>query len=702
MDVVQAKRYGMADTPIYKAWQVPAQMAPEDTRLGWLNESTEQGLAWLKSQRGSRDWKKSIDIISGTDSTAAIQADYRSRLNTNRLKRNIRQIVATMAKLRPFWGYHSDNKAYSLQAEMMNKTTRAWYLEQFADRSIKQSLQWAAATGRGWIRPIYRRDMGGTGRGDIKLLSYGAPSVLPVQLPSSGDWQAAYSVTVMDEMPVYMAHGMFPLFQSRLLPTSSKYWYSNDGVRVAAKGNILQRMFGVGKIKTNDPMLDDLLVPIRYTTVIDLSINTTDKPIPMGEVGSSWAYTVPFIGQQIETGIDIATGKPTYREANENDCRLYPNRRQIISTDTCIMYDGPAFDWHGMLGLVSFSVDDWPWEPNGFSLVHDGWEIQDATNKIYRGNMDKVVAELDPALGYDQNAVSSRDARSFDPLQPRGRIGYDGSALEGAPFTPVMPKETLMIQQGSMELAAKLEEVMDSQQAVSDVMTLARMRAVGSMDELEKVMESSGPIVDDMSRSMEPPMRDLGVMVKYLILQYYTTPRVMQIVGVDGVAPTVFDYDPSSIVPSHLAGEDPKNPSLHTAMKRARTFADNLRFFIMPHSLHEMQQMAMKLGLIQLRKAGVMIDSQTIAEAWGVPNYGQIDGSTVMEKYHNEKQGELEFAAKMKQIADAETGEIPNTAPPGAPGLDGSNPEGRPPSGQAAPALKQKDGGTRSTITESK
>jgi hypothetical protein len=688
-------------------WQAPASAHEESRKLGWLDESVQEGQAWLKAQRGYADFRKSLDIISGRDIGRSV-AEYRSHVSTNRLKRNISEIVNTLAKLRPMWGYHSDNKAYKDQAEMMNKVTRAWYLESFADISIKEALQYAAATGRGWVVPVYRRDMFGTGRGDIKLLTYGAPCVLPNQLPASGDWQSAYVVHILDEMPVAMAHGMFPAFQHRLRPSSSRYWYANDAVRKAATGNLWSRMFGRGPRQPGSEALSDLLVPIRRSYIIDLTVNTTKAPIPMGEPGSSWAYTVPYLGQDIPVGTDPRSGTPLFRKADENDARLYPYRRLIISSDQCVMYDGPGFDWHGMFPGISFQVDAWPWEPLGFSLARDGYEIQQAINEIVRGNQDKVRAQLDMSLAFDTNAVASKEAKEFDPMRPRGRIGYDGSALEGQPFQPVVPEEVLKVTPESFTQIEYLESTLDAQQAVKDAMALARMRAVGSMDELEKVMEATGPIIEGMSRAMEPPMRDLGVMIKYLILQYYTTTRVMQIVGADGVTPAVFDYDPTKLVPSHMPSENVDGPSPTPAIIRARTFADNLRFFILPNSLHEMTQMTMKLGLIQLKKAGVKIDSQTIAEAWQVPNYGDFDGNTVVERWKSEQEADLEFAAKLAMIKAAlggdaggqDSGGVPGQ-PPGA-AAPGKNAEGRPNANTAPAKLEQKDGGARSTISTSK
>lgn len=699
----------MADrgAPPGREWQAPPWGTKDERKLGWLDESVQEGQAWLRSQRGYSDITKAMNTLAGRDTTDS-PADYRSRLNTNRLKRNVREVVGTLAKLRPLWGYQSDNSAYKSHAEMMNNVTRAWYLEAFADRSIKEALQYAAATCRGWVRPVYRRGMGGTGRGDLTLLTYGSPCVLPNQLPASGNWQDAYVVHILEEMPVYLAHGMFPTFQDRLLPSSSRYWYANDGVRQASQGNWLKRAFGLGGARaTTDTSLSDSLIPVRYSYIIDLSVNTTGAPIPMGEAGASWSYTVPYIGQEISAGIDIPSGKPITRKATETDARMYPYRRLIISTDRVVTYDGPSFDWHGMFPGVSFCMDESPWEPIGFSLVHDGYELNEAIKKIYRGNMDKISSQLDMALAYDYNAVDKKEADRFDPMQPRARIGFDGSAMDGTPFQPVVPHEVLAVTAESMKMIEMLEAGMDAQMHINDVAALARMRAVGSMDDIEKVMEANGPTIEDISRSMEPPMRDLGVMVKYGILQNYTTPRIMQYVGVDGITPQVFDYDPTSIVPSHLVGENAAAPSPHSAAERARIFADNLRFFILPGSLHEYTQMSQKLALIQLKKSGVIMDSQTIAEAFNVPGYGKIDGSTVIERAAREKEMELEFMARMAAIS-AGLGLNPPSpassggAPPGAPKPNGGAPEGRPPTNSAPAHIVSKDGNARSTISTSK
>jgi hypothetical protein len=654
-------------------WQCPPQAVPMERRLGWIQETNEQGNSWLAAQRGHTDWRQALDVIGGNIGPAPLK--YRSRLNTNHLKRNIREVVGTLAKLRPLWGYSSDNPAFAPNAQLFNLYVRAWYLENFADVKIKEALQYAAATCTGWIRPVYSRDFGGQGQGAVRLLSYGAPCVLPTQLPPSGDFQQAYAMTILDEMPIYMAHGIFPKWQDYLRPTASLYWYSNE-IRKSSQGNLWQRMFSFGKSASGTPGIGELMCPIRYTYVIDLTRNTTDRDIPMGEQDTSWSYVV-----------------------HPGDL-LYPYRRLLISSESCIMYDGPSFDWHGRFPGIPFSTDHWPWEPLGFSMVRDGYELQTSMTEIERGTMDKERAKLDLPLAYDINAVTKKEAQQFDPMQPRVRAGFDG-AQSSQPFQLPVPREIYVTEATTLEFYGLLKAAMDDQHGIKAIQALAQARMAG--DDMQKLLEASGPVVEDMSRAMEAPIREIAEQVKFLVLQHVPPAKIMQVVGEDNMTMEVFDYNPETMVPSHLVGEDPgtkekPNPSKATQGERARQFAANLSFRITPRSIHEITQMSQRLLLVQLKKAGIQIDSQTIADACNVPNYGDLPGSTVREKWEAEQEQNLVFAAKMKELGMSlsEQGQI---NPAGAQ-AGGKQQEGRPPSGHDAPALKQKSDG-RSFISES-
>jgi hypothetical protein len=582
---------------------------------------------------------------------------------------------------------------------MMNKVTRAIYLEQYFDRSIKEALQFAAATCTGWVRPIYRRNMAGTGKGNIQLFTYGSPCVLPVQLPANGDWQEAYVVNLLEELPVYMAHAMFPEYQDKLLPTKSRYWYSGE-IRKSSVGNLWRRMWSAFQ-RDPDSSLSNLFVPLRYTMIIDLTLNTTGQMIPMGQIGSPWYYEVPSLGQDIQVGVDN-DGRPLVRKADANDARLYPYRRLIISSQNCVCYDGPAFNWHGELDLIPFCVDTWPWEPLGFSLIHEGYELQVAEHRIERGVMDKINAQLDPPLGYDINAVANNQAKAFDPMQPRARVGFDGSQVE-KPFVPVVPPETYQVSPEVLQFKQILTEARQYQLGIRDVVALAKARAMGrGQDELQTALEASGPIVRDISRDMERSLSRIGNQLKFLVLQYMDTHRLMQYVGEDGVTQEILDYDPLSLVPSHMPGEALTGPderplaSRYSKLQRARWFADNLKFFMLPNSVHEITQMSHRLLLIQLRKAGLPIDSQTLFEACEVGNTDEIK-----RRYWEEQAETVRHAIALQAEAKdaAQEMDVLGMLTAGK-GGSAKGKGGRPSTGQTGPQLATK-GDMRSTIKES-
>ena len=363
------------------------------------------------------------------------------------------------------------------------------------------------------------------------------------------------------------------------------------------------------------------------------------------------------------------------------------------------MYDGPAFNWHGELDMIPFTVDKWPWEPIGFSMIEDGWELQKAVDVIDRGTMDKVIADLDRPLGYDMNAVSKREAMEFDPMERRGRIAYDGSMVD-KPFTSPVPEEVYRIQESTLRVRENFQNELDYITQTRDIVELGKARALGKgMDQLEALISAQGPIVKDISRNMEMSLGRVGSQVGWLILQYMDTGRIMQYVGPENMVQEIFDYDPSSIVPSHMPGENPVDsnqqpiPSAHSRLTRARWFAGNLRFFLLPHSVHEMEQMTERLLLLQLRQRGAPISWSTIMKACSVPDTADPkSGSTEQERFYSEKEDEISHMARLQQILKSMGIEGP---PGGAPHAGG-----RPPTGQAPPKLTKKGDG-RPVISES-
>jgi hypothetical protein len=499
-------------------------------------------------------------------------------------------------------------------------------------------------------------------------------------MPEDGNWQRAYAVTILDMMPIYLAHGKWPEFAEKLKPTSSKYWYSQD-IHTAAKKNWGSKFIGYFQNRPGRKM-DDCMCPIRSTYVMDLAINFTDQPIPMGDPNTPWFYMVPFVGQDLPSG----------RKAGPQDCRLYPNRRLILTGEDCKIYDGPAFDWHAQVPIIPLTLDDWVHEPLGFSMIAEAAPLQQASDELLRGSLNKERALAHIGLTYDTNSVALKEA-NFDPLSPDIRVGHDGSVSDHA-FQPILPEWCYKVEASTKQGIDYLNETMDYQMALNQVIALAKARAMkGTLDEnaLDKLAE--GPLVMDISATMEASVCALAYQLKFLAMEYETTARMISWVGFDNVAPGTFDYDPAKLYPSHLPDElvssGAQGDSKYTAVERARWMARNLHVNITPHTLHEQSQTSKVMRMLAMKQRGAPISWKSIMEASDIPDIPNME-----KDFLAEKEQEIQLAARLKAETEA--------AGLGAPGAGQvKKPEGRPATAQHPPKMETKDGGTRPVVSES-
>jgi hypothetical protein len=325
----------------------PHRDSSPDRKLGRLKEYEQEGIAFLKGCRAYEDIDKGIDTIAGLDDDPAPES--LSNVYSNRLKRQLREVVATLSNLRPLWGYSTDNEAYHQSAQVLNQLVYSWWLSTFADRSIRQAMQWACVS-TGWISPGWDPDYWHTGRGDITLNVYGPRDVLPIQMGKDLDIQRAYAAVIQQEVPLFRVCQSFPQYTDKINPDhNSPSWFKQRLRRAMPRfvSPVANSLFGEKEqTTTSGPTVD-----VFDAYIQDMSINTSNHPVRMGETGSPWEYQVPFLGQDIPVGTD-GLGQPLYRKARHTDCLLYPLRRSVGYTSNHIVYDGPSEWWHGNVPLI--------------------------------------------------------------------------------------------------------------------------------------------------------------------------------------------------------------------------------------------------------------------------------------------------------------------------------------------------------------
>lgn len=675
------------------SWQAPPFWSQPEEISAWVESQIQEGEGFLEAQKCYKDLAKNLRVFN-----AVFSDKCRSQLVTNTLKYDIRKFCETLAQVREIAGYGSDNPSYKAMAEMLTKVSKCVYLESDFPFQILKVLQYASVMGIGYLWPKVRATEYGYGERKMEFDALGLLDVIPTQIPSrTNDIQDAYAVTVYDYMPIAEAHGRFPLFQRDIQTVGMRRNYQTRMQAQRVDYAERNRYGDVGRTFGN------LYAEIRYTFVRDLRINNTGYELPMGDLGTTWFYKVPFVGQRIFGG--MRNGQPYDKPAAAEDCRIYPNLRLIITSTGMAkpMYDGPAFDWDPRMPVIQYTVDDWAWEPLGRSIVGDVASIEQTIRKHERLMDQGLAASMNPPMGYDHTTTGGPKVEHFDVFEPDVRLGVDGKPSDM--FHSILPD--IKPDEKNFKFVETLRAVQGKQLGLEDLGALGtNMKLQLANDTAEKMLESIGPVGQGIAQRVEKANKSVGQRLKYLILQWFDTQRIMEYVGPESMAPETFDYKPNELVPSHMPDEMtdglfPETESKYSALERSRWFVKQIRLVSVPSTLLKVTQMQKQLMLLQLKKGGAPISWLTIFQSVDINNPEQEIEASFQE---TEKLEKMKVMAQVDLMQTLKKMGIDPQALQG--GGDDSKPHagGRPSSGQKPPKLKQKGakgGDPRSTVTTS-
>lgn len=674
-------------------YEIPRYGSLGTTTHGWLMNAVAEGAAWLGAQVPATQWEAVRTRLSGP---AGTPLDGQSNLNFTKVKRVVREIVASLSNFRhegeykPRW----DKELYQ-RATHLTQLDENWYHECKAVQRVREGVQYGVGFGTGYWYEIWDPDMHGPFKGNIKLQALPPDAVTFVQLPADHDIQRAYMTIVRLEMPINLAKATYArtnqAFADSLVPDrNNPGWIAKGLKKVQQFLAPALRVAGLSRGAQNEGSFPTVDIYHAYTA--DASINDTGFPMEMGAVGTNWRYTVPSLGDPIPLDqINPATNEPFTRPAEAADCQLFPLRRLTIFASSGICYDGSSPWWHGATPVAAIKFNDWAWEALGGSTPAEIMSIEDGIIALMRGIEDSAAARLDPPVLYDDQLVASNFTEQFNPRKAGARAAAQINAGKILEY-PVDPN-SYNVQNWIPEFIQSQEARMDYLSGVTDLVAIAKAKQVPGADTLEKLMEMAGPIVQDMVRALEEPLTQLGEWRKAYYLQFYTRPRVITITGVDGNMEDV-QYVPEMLAP-YIAGESAQQRS-----QRLRLMVDAFKYQVTESGINEIHRMTTKLYYLQLMKGGFPLSWWTMAEISKIPNFGPAPDGT-----HNEMQRwiaqqrmlmELQGVAAEESAAGAAAAGVP---PEGSP--TGQQGPGRPPSNQRPPKIEQKDGGTRSTVTTS-
>jgi hypothetical protein len=423
--------------------------------FSWTQQMLSDGRSYLRLQPAYKYISDGMDIINGEFLVTDVQS--LSNVKTEATARNTREIVAAQTNLRMIPAFKSEAEQYREQNQILNKGFMCWQNMTFSDRALRKTWQWASAAGTGYVGPRYDPNYYYRGKGDIVWDPYGPLDVIPLGLPPSLSIQGAYAVGLHKRMPIHQVWRMFPLQRDNIKATRVNTVGRGMVIAQAVKyaSAVLKRFSQGARQPEQANTWDD--VDVYYIYVDDDSVNETGAPLqicgPDGQWGTSWSYTVPFIGQRIPTGRMLNGGTPEYRDARREDCLIYPNRRLIICTDTAVINPDPAnqssYRWDGRVPIVQFRADDWAWNFLGFPVTRYGQSIEKLMIELWRGVGDQMNCRLNPPAFFDRNSQAMSLLQTANPRMPGLRTGLDMNLNPAAgQWTPMMPRGLVRHQPG--------------------------------------------------------------------------------------------------------------------------------------------------------------------------------------------------------------------------------------------------------------
>lgn len=613
--------------------------APEAGRskpiIRWALKKMEEGQALLEDQPGYDLIQPVLDRMTSRNlSGIARGLDRPADLSTttsNRLKKVVVEWVAAQTDIKPFWEIKTFNHKFDGQAETLGKLSSYWYSTSHADqRGLATALRWAACAGTGYIHLHWDPRAGDVG--DIVAEGIDPRDIIPIgpQPPwdTCQEWEGMIirQKRTVESVKELAGDQAYLIQQDRGTDEGGPLESTRAG-RILAEINAQARSPFSDVLFSEQPKSDigkQPTVDLFTMYINDRSTNTSGKDQEMGTFIDDPAWTRPegVMGLFAKAPRVPATHWSYLVKPGD---RLYPRKRQVVFTRTCVIYDGPSFYWHGKFPVLKLTPEPWPNTLLGLAV---GWDLLSLQNSL-EWNLRVIddhnaqVAQP-PVFGSELDigpntlkAVNTRKAGLKVITNPMGK---------GLEFPGVPPLDASI----NNHIEWIMRE-MDDVSGVVDLKNLNNLNQIPSTETVDKMIESKSWLLQGRSRVIEAFMREFADQMMYNFAEFYTIKMRYTILGAGAITPEDFDFDPNSFIPDYVHSDDfdsfggLKEESLlrgpRPVYERAKEVMRHMQFYVAPGSMLNASDVTRKMLYLQLFRGGVL-DIWTLGEVLGIPGYG--------------------------------------------------------------------------------
>lgn len=517
-----------------------------------------------------------IDYLEGKQWTTARPASKARPVN-NRMVRLYWELIGQLTDIRPVIEIRSTDPEADLATkracEVLNSGLRGWSLDTDFDLKLAKCIAYAVLTTS--FAKFQWNPFLNFGQGDIEMVPLGPDSVLP--LKSKGDLDSAEAIIFKDIWSLRQFRAVYPAMGSLVQPDDR---FSNYQIAPQAPPSVPPMVFklmsdGMKRQLTGGMRSAQSAVPMaqmREFWLKDETRNESKSNVQIGKPGMNWSYIV----------------KPGQK--------LYPRGRLIVMGGNVILWDGPNPYWHGKPPFAMLRLNIVPWQLYGLSDMRSQVPLQDIINNILAGVLDCVKKAVNPAFFAPKNAFSPEVWQTLDFSLPNARAAYSQQSAHEPKFVPppVLPGFVLA-------LMTSVEREMDQTSTGAIASEAARKKQVPSSDGIEQLKAEKQTPVRLKGRNIESFLRVGGQMMVSNMIQFWSAKRRLQVLGTKGMTFEDFDWDPGTMVPAGMSGEQ---------------FVQRFKFYIQPGSLLSIKRVEEKMEVLMLRKMQA-IDLKTMYKKLG-------------------------------------------------------------------------------------
>jgi hypothetical protein len=576
-----------------------------------------------------------MQAITGVN--IALRPNGLSHTHVNEIGRLFEIMRAELTDVKPSAEYKTYNEMRAQDAVNMGKMWTSWYYSDGIDRKMSGVIDYALSAGSGYAYQYWNKF---TRR--IDVMPYDGRDVLPFRAIDNTIENCA-GVFMRREMTVNAVKALFPHKKNLIKPDREG---SAVKLQEVTRSAVLNNLVGLAPWERAQALSQPKerrgagvpVVDLYYFYLTDDRINTSGETKLVGDFSPDGTPLNNY-------SYKVAPGKP-----------LYPKKRLIIFTRSCLLYDGPNIYWHGMFPISKYTINPLQWSWLGSTPLWDCLSLQDTLTRAIRAMDDHIQKVLRPPVAGDRTSVSATELKAISEM-----IGKPGAQWlrnpvgEGVEVIDVKPLDPIIQTEIEFTLSKMAERC-----GVRDMSGLLGLNQMPEGSTIDKLMFATKPEMRGRSRVLELFYREQGKMFMYNAAQFITTREKFAVLGPTGMTVDEYDFDPATFIPNQSG--DP-----YKRRDEAENHLKQFQFYVAPSSLlrtAQQQDQMMALALFD-RQA---LDVQSLLERLDWPNVPQV----------------LERIAKQQQ-QQAMMAMMAAGPEPKGPGDKGP---GRPPSNEEPPELR--------------